>query len=339
MRKKMLKLKYKNAIVPQITELTGYRGLTNAAVGLCLIFGFSGQAAALGLGNLDIQSNLEQPLNGVIELNVAASDDASSIEAQIASQDEFISIGIDYPEYLKDISVKVEGTGDDLVLRLSSSKVIIKEPFLQILVKVDWSGGSFLREYTALIDPPIYAAGTPNPISEPKSVGSDQSYRVNDDVISSEPLEDSEIIEDSFTEPEVVQDNTFTSNTVVDGKIVRDPVVNESDDDSFYQPEAFANSATSSNDVLSGLEDAKYGPVTSGESLSVIAQELQQQFPDLSIYQIMKVLFEENPDSFINNNINGLIRGSILKIGDLQAIRAVDLAEAKQFSRHLRFRR
>ena len=332
----MLKLKYKNAIAPEIapkmTELTAYRGLRNAAVGFCLLIGFTGQANGLGLGNLDVQSNLDQPLNGVIELNVAPSDDASSIEAEIATRDEFISLGMDYPDYLKDISVNVEGRGNDLVLRLSSNNIIIKEPFLQILVKVDWSGGSFLREYTALIDPPVYAAKTPNPISAPKSVGSDQSYQVSNEVITAEPIENTDIVQESFSEPAVVQDNTFTSNTVVNGRIVPDPVgndtvANESASDNFYQPEAIAQTTVSS----SGVDDAKYGPVTSGESLSIIAQELQQQFPDLSIYQIMKVLFEENPKSFINNNINGLIRGSVLRVGDLDAIRAVDLAEAKEF--------
>jgi len=65
--------------------------------------------------------------------------------------------------------------------------------------------------------------------------------------------------------------------------------------------------------------------------LSLIAQDLQAQFPDLSIYQIMKVLFDENESSFIGGNINGLIKGSILRIGDLDAIRSVDVAQSKAF--------
>ena len=80
--------------------------------------------------------------------------------------------------------------------------------------------------------------------------------------------------------------------------------------------------------------DAEYGPVLQGESLSVIAQELQGQFPELSIYQIMKVLFEENTDAFIDNNINGLIKGSLLSVGDLEAIRAVDVEDGRDFFRN-----
>jgi len=88
---------------------------------------------------------------------------------------------------------------------------------------------------------------------------------------------------------------------------------------------------TSTSEVPS--DGATYGPVASGESLSLIAQELQGQFPDLSIYSIMQVMFEENPDAFINSNINGLIQGAVLEIGDLDNIRAVDAQVAKEFFR------
>ena len=77
--------------------------------------------------------------------------------------------------------------------------------------------------------------------------------------------------------------------------------------------------------------DAQYGPVSRGESLSQIAQDLQRQFPDLSIYQIMKVLFDENRSSFIDENINGLMEGVVLNVADLNTIRSADIAQSKEF--------
>ena len=47
----------------------------------------------------------------------------------------------------------------------------------------------------------------------------------------------------------------------------------------------------------------------------------------------MKVMFEENQSAFIKGNINGLLKGSILKIGDINAIRAVELSDAREFYR------
>ena len=249
-------------------------------------------ASALGLGALQVESNLDQPLSGSIELRVAEGDDLNSVTAVIASREDFESLGIDYPSYLKDFSLLVDTLGGQRSLRVTSNNVIIKEPFIHFLVRVEWSGGSFLREYTALIDPPVYAAESPNSVAIPREVGVDQSYRAD-------------TIQPTYQEPDV---------------IVNDVVSSESSE---VQP--------SLEYVDQGATDASYGPVESGESLSQIAQDLQGQFPDLSIYQIMKVLYDENKSSFISGNINGLIKGSILKISDLNTIRSVDVGEAKFF--------
>ncbi|NNC99476.1 MAG: peptigoglycan-binding protein LysM, partial [Gammaproteobacteria bacterium] len=139
----------------------------------------SSNLAALGLGALEVQSNLDQPLNGIIELRVAEGDDLSTLQVSIASKEDFASLGIDYPRYMDDIQLSLDEAGNAKVLRVLSNEVIINEPFIHLLVRVDWAGGSFLREYTALIDPPVYAAQTPQIRSEPRTVGTDQSYQAD----------------------------------------------------------------------------------------------------------------------------------------------------------------
>ena len=284
----------------------------------------STQVGALGLGAFEVQSNLDQPLNGTIELRTAPNDDVSTVRAVIASREDFESLGIDYPGYLENISLSIEDSGGGKILRVVSNDVVIKEPFIHFLVRVDWSGGSFLREYTALIDPPVYAAEAPRSFAEPRAVGTDQSYEseppsdIDVEPLEEEAVEVEEPVEEAY-EPEVQTDEVTT-----------EPEEETLIEDDFYE------SPEQETAVDTGTErrpDARYGPVTRGESLSVIAQELQRQFPDLSIYQIMKVLFDENEGAFIQGNINGLIEGAILDIGDLDAIRAVDLEESREFYR------
>ena len=43
------------------------------------------------------------------------------------------------------------------VIKIRSRKPV-KEPFLNFLVEVNWPAGRLLREYTLLLDPPIYSA-------------------------------------------------------------------------------------------------------------------------------------------------------------------------------------
>lgn len=289
-------------------------------IGLAAAFMLSAtNVHALGLGSLEIDSNLDQPLNGQIELRIASGDDVNSVTAAIASEEEFESLGIDYPSYLKDISLSVSNNGNEAALNVSSNGVVIKEPFIHFLVRVEWSGGSFLREYTALIDPPVYAAESPQSFAEPRVVGTDQSYSSDtvDTPDVSEGTYDEVLADDTDTYEADIQDDEVTG---IDEPLIEDDFYNESD-----------SSTDTAQQVSQAVGDARYGPVESGESLSVIASDLQSQFPDLSIYQIMKVLFDENKSSFIGGNINGLIKGSILNIGDLSAIGAVDVAESKEF--------
>ena len=70
------------------------------------------------------------------------------------------------------------------VIRVTSSKPV-QEPYLNFLVQVLWPNGRLLREYTVLLDPPLYypqaAASAPQaPVSAPRatdepSVGSTAS--------------------------------------------------------------------------------------------------------------------------------------------------------------------
>lgn len=287
----------------------------------------SANASALGLGALEVQSNLDQPLNGTIELRTSAGDDVRSLKAVIASREDFESLGIDYPEYLTNLSLVVEDTTGSKVLRVRSNDVIINEPFIHFLVRVEWSGGSFLREYTALIDPPVYAAEAPRAVAPPRAVGTDQSYQDTSSDIEVEPLEDEAPVDESY-ETDVQTDEVVTD--------VEEPTVGEEEpliDDDFYETGDEPVTEESPETVAADQENdgASYGPVASGESLSLIAQELQRQFPDLSIYSIMQVMFEENQSAFIKGNINGLIQGSVLEIDDLNTIRAVDAQAAKTF--------
>ena len=242
------------------------------------------EVSALGLGAINVQSNLDQPLKAVIELRVNPGDDVSSVKASIASKSDFESNGISYQSYVENMNITLDRSSGGARLRVDSSNVVIKEPFVSFLVRVDWSGGSFLREYTALIDPPAYAQGSSSSISTPNTFTSPRS-------VSQQP---------TFSNPSS-STRTFTDSS------------------------PFVNTGSSR------ATDGRYGPVRAGETLSLIAQDLSNQYPDLGIYQIMKALFEQNPSAFIKGNINGLIKGATLEIGDINAIRSIDKRVAKEF--------
>ena len=118
-----------------------------------------GVLQALGLGDIHLNSALNQPFDAEIELVSATQDDLGALRANLASSDTFVRYGLDRPAFLSEFSFRVtKGAGGKDVLRVTSQRAVT-EPFVTLLVEANWSRGRLLREYTVLLDPPVYAPG------------------------------------------------------------------------------------------------------------------------------------------------------------------------------------
>lgn len=117
--------------------------------------GFASVAAALGLGSINSESTLNQPLKARIELLSADPGDIGRISAQLASPDAFERAGLERPFFLSRLDFDVVREGDAVFLEVTTDGAV-KEPFLDFLVEVNWPNGRLLREYTLLLDPPTY---------------------------------------------------------------------------------------------------------------------------------------------------------------------------------------
>ncbi len=74
-------------------------------------------------------------------------------------------------------------------------------------------------------------------------------------------------------------------------------------------------------------EGDSWGPVETGDTLWSIASELTAG-TDLTVNQMMVVLFENNPDAFFQDNINALKRGAILRLPDREQVNQTTLSSA-----------
>lgn len=110
---------------------------------------FGTQAA--GLGGINVFSGLGQPLRAEIELK-ATPQELQTLSAKIASADAFRQANVTYSAVMTGLQVTVESRGNRSVIRLVSDRPV-NEPFLEVLVELNWANGRMLREYTFLLDP------------------------------------------------------------------------------------------------------------------------------------------------------------------------------------------
>jgi len=119
----------------------------------------SSQLMALGLGEMTLKSALNQPLRA--EIDLVDADDLSKweIKPSLASSGDFDRAGVDRVFFLTKIKFSVED--NKIVL---SSREPVTEPFLNFLLELNWPSGRVLREYTVLLDPPVFEEQAINPL-------------------------------------------------------------------------------------------------------------------------------------------------------------------------------
>lgn len=115
-----------------------------------------GIASALGVGDYELKSYLNQPFKMDVELTDIGDLSAEEVLVTLAPQQEFDAAGIERVYFLTDLNFEVEVNADgNGVLHITSVQPV-REPYLNFLIEFLWPTGRLLREYTVLLDPPSY---------------------------------------------------------------------------------------------------------------------------------------------------------------------------------------
>ena len=158
---------------PMKPKYLGMRASVLAVASCLAISGVPLVAHAAGLGRIVVLSGLGQPLRAEIEVS-ATRDELSDMKAQLASPDAFKQAGLDYATTLLSIRFKLDKRPNgQSVIKLTSDKPI-NDPFVDMLLELNWPAGRLVREYTFLLDPPEVATKASVPVvsATAKSVAS-----------------------------------------------------------------------------------------------------------------------------------------------------------------------
>ena len=269
--------------------------LKKISVALCMVM-LPITVYAAGLGKLNVQSGIGEPLKADIELISVSPEEISSIVAAIASEEAYAAQGIERPASHNNIKVTVAtNTSGTPILKLNSSQPI-SEPFLDMLLQVDWNSGRLLREYTVLLDPPGYT-GESDASTQPISTA--QTPVVKSSNMAATP------------EANMVQDA---------------PVATKK---SGRKHRARATPAPGVEASTAGADSTGQEYVTQkGDTLAKIARDMK---PDgVSLDQMLVGLYQANPDAFSGDNMNRLNVGKIIRPPTADELNAVTSQDAKK---------
>jgi len=112
---------------------------------------------AASLGALNVSSVIGEPLNATIEILAATPDELASLKVSVAVDDVYLVQSSESSANQNSIKTALVLEDGKDVIRLSTSQSV-SEPFLDMLIVLEWSNGRIQREYTALLEPPNYQA-------------------------------------------------------------------------------------------------------------------------------------------------------------------------------------
>lgn len=264
---------------------------------------------ALGVGDIELHSALNQPLNAEIRLLSATPAELQGITVALAPETAFISAGVDRPGFLNQLRFKVIQKSDGShVIKVTSSQPI-REPFLDFLVEVNWPSGRFVREYTVLLDFPVLEGGKPAPITAPTvTTPPKSSDSAPGKTPETTPEPDSESSADNTDGPSAESPTEAAPQDTEAAPVTRRKPVRQAP-------------------LQEVASDGSYGPTQRADTLWDIALKMR---PDasVSVSQVMLALAKNNPQAFFGNNVNNLMAGYILRLPPTDEIRAIPQQDA-----------
>ena len=129
-----------------------------------------GLSSALGVGDYELRSYLNQPLDMRVELFELDDLEPQEIIVNLASEADFRNSGVERVFFLNNLNYEVVLSGDGQGFVQISTTQPVREPFLNFVVEVIWPTGRMLREFTILLDPPSTEEAQPAPVQQPAAV-------------------------------------------------------------------------------------------------------------------------------------------------------------------------
>ena len=261
-------------------------------------------AWALGLGQIKVLSQRDQPLLAEIPVISNDSTELEALQARLASPETFARIGLSPPQgIVSDLqfSVALDARGRP-VIRVTSAAPV-QQSLLTFLLEVDWGQGKLVREYSALLDTPQTAAAPAQPPIQEATVDPGNTVVRLPEPATPAPL--------TAAEPTAIPlPPRDQAAAVPEPLTASEPVAIPLPPQERPAEVASSDATAAPIEVIAGDETRTVRP---GETLGGIAAGLDRGF---SLDQTILALLRANPEAFIDGNANRLKAGAVLRIPD-----------------------
>jgi pilus assembly protein FimV len=268
----------------------------------------AGAAEGAGLGKLTVLSHLGEPLRAEIDVVAPEKRELDTLHVRLGSPEAYLQSNLPYPPGSLGLRIAIDHRPNGEPYIKVTSAQPVPEPFVDLLVELNWQGGKILRAYTALLDPPAFAAA-PAPMEAPAAPKPEAAAP------KPAPVEPG-------VETRMGSEMQPPPAETPPAEVAAAPAPTEvAPGEPMPAPPAAPTETTAPPPAEAGMpprpepapKEDTYA-VKRGDTLSKIA--MQYKPDDVTLDQMLVLLFRSNKSAFSGSNMNRLKTGKILSIPD-----------------------
>ena len=277
----------------------------------------AGDAMALALGRITVQSALGEGLRAEIDILDINPEEASSLRASIGAPEAFQRAGVDYNPAAASVQVSLQRRPDGRAyLRLSGDRVV-NDPFLDLIIEASWSSGRLVRDYTLLIDPPVVRQALPAP-AVPLVAQRSAEAPSAEATASARPT--------ALPQGTALPEPGAAAATPSQRGAPRTPTGTSPTATAAPRAQIAPARATKTAPSAAPATATPQFTVRPGDTASKIAASVKP--PTVSLDQMLVALLRSNPEAFGDGNVNRLRAGAVLDVPSASAALSTPTAEA-----------
>jgi pilus assembly protein FimV len=281
-------------------------------------------ANALGLGEIKLNSALNDRFNADIPVIGATSDELDSLDVKLANMAQFSHAGLERPDVLNQLQFVVVRNADGSSYIHITSNAAVREPFLDFLLDADWNNGELIREYTVLLNPPAFQ--TTNTAPAPAAAAPAAAPAA----VSAVPVAAAPVpVPTPSAATQAAAPETAAPVAQPPAEVAAAPQPQPAPSEvSTPAPTASPPAAPAPSVEQAPAQRAlgtNYGPIHRGETLSSIAKSVRPE--GVTLNQMMIAIYQANPEVFMHN-INRMKSGYILRMPTASDAQGVSVTDA-----------
>lgn len=280
-------------------------------------------AFSLELGRLQLQSAIGEPLRAEVEIAKALPEELLGLRVQVASPEIFRKAGMEFNPALRGVTATLKTGNNGVPVIVLNGRVPVQDNFVDLVIESQWATGNLVKNYAVLLNSVNEKGGgaapsgtgaiqlpiLPNASDTAASRAATTASRVNATSVELNaqkvPVYRFDPVDNKPPAPRPVPPAVQPPGPTVSAPAVQ------------TQPKI--NPARQMGDTVT---------VTHGDTASRLA--MRHMASHISLDQMLLAMLKANPEAFIQDNVNLIKAGAVLRMPSAEEAAQIPRGEARQ---------